>query len=588
MRAFRTLCILAVTSLGLVLTPVAGAARPATWTGTTYVASIHGRHLPWGMHGRRSFHVPSPRARAAIVGGSSISIEQAPWQATVFAAVPVEENGKVVGFVIYSCGGSILDATHILTVAACVYDPTTLAPLPAADIAVVTGVSNLSSTTEPNEQFRETSSLRVHPYFNYSAGPGTPDDVAVVTLSEALTLSSAAGTAVNLIDLAGPSATPSVGADLNFTGFGRETPGGEANGSLNSLSMTLGFSRRCGGEADAVFLCANASTGSACTGDAGSGLTTPGASPTLVGIMDTIEIVSGSHCTDGATAGFVNVTAPEIRDFIDGSETPPEAPRGGSGIEIAGVPVVGHSLTCSPGSWSGGPTFTYIFINSSGEQVLQSSSSPAYQLTTADVGRTILCELQATNAGGTAAVKTGALRPIEAGASTSKAQEELKAIAIAHEREEMERKAREAAESKPPNIATLQGSAEGAAATSPGEISLPSTSVPVQSNQALVKLDCTGSEDCHGKLTLIAKSTIKAKGKKKIKTVTIGAESFSISGDRTTTVKIDLDATGRALLTTGHGRLTAHLAILELEPGPKQTRSESVQLIQQKTHSKKR
>ena len=580
MRTFRISCILAVVSLGLVLAPIAGAARTPMWPGGTYVATVRSHsHVQWDMRARHSFfHVLSPRARAAIVGGSSISIEQAPWQATVLAAVPVEENGKVE-FVIFSCGGSILSPTQVLTAAACIYDPITRVPLPATNVAVVAGVSNLASKTEPNEQFREASSLRAHPYFNYSAGPGTPDDAAVVTLGNAFTLSSAPGTAVNSIGLADPSATLAIGTGVNFTGFGRETSGGAANGSLNALSMTLGFSSHCGGESDAVFLCASASTGSACTGDAGSGLTTSGAAPTLVGIMDTIEIVSGSRCADGATAGFVNVTAPEIQEFIDGSETPPEAPRGGSGIVIAGVPTVGHSLTCSPGTWSGGPTFTYDFVNSAGEQVLQSSSSPTYQLTAADVGRTILCELRATNVGGTAVVRTEALRPIEAdstptspgssnpttsGNNTSSTATPTSSITI------------------PPSSVT------GATATSPGEISLPRTSIPVQSDKALVKLNCTASDGCDGKLTLTAKSTVETRGEKKTRTVTIGTVSFSTPGDGTTTAEIDLNATGRALLNSNHGRLTARLAILELQPGPKRPRSETVELVQRTAHSKKK
>jgi hypothetical protein len=560
------------------------------WPGMTRVASLRGhRHVQWNMRTRHSFHGVSPHARAAIVGGNSTSIEQAPWQATVLSAVPIEENGKVE-FVIFSCGGSILDATHILTTAACVYDPITLTPLPATNVAIVAGVSNLSSTTEPNEQFREASGLRVHPYFNYSAGPGTPDDIAVVTLSNALTLSSAAGTAVNSIGLAGSGATPAVGANVDFTGFGRETASGSANGSLNSLSMSLEFPRRCGGEADAVFLCASAPTGSACTGDAGSGLTIPGAGPTLVGIMDTVEVVSGSHCANGATASFVNVTAPEIQDFISGSETPPEAPRGGDAIEIAGVPVVGHSLTCSPGSWSGEPVFTYNFVNSAGEQVLQSSSSPTYQLTTADVGRTIACELQATNAGGTGAVRTSALPPIEAEASSKLsgsyerpngeagvfvpsvlAQRNAESIAA-------ERKAKEEAEAR----------MRAATAKAPtGEVSLAGTAIEVQGDGvALVKLDCAGSESCTGKLALSA--TSRAKGKRqKSRTITIGTDEFLVADGATNIAHVKLDAAGRKLLANARQHLAARLEIQKLTPAPEHTLIANVHLAGQKLPTKR-
>jgi len=68
----------------------------------------------------------------------------------------------------------------------------------------------------------------------------------------------------------------------------------------------------------------------------------------------------------------------------------------------------------------------------------------------------------------------------------------------------------------------------------------------------------------------------------------IGTESFSASAAGTMTVEIDLNATGRVLLISDHGRLTARLAILELQLGPKPPRSESVQLVQRKTHSKKK
>jgi hypothetical protein len=119
--------------------------------------------------------------------------------------------------------------------------------------------------------------------------------------------------------------------------------------------MTVGFSRQYGGEVDAVFLCASTPTGAGCNGDSGSGLTY-GSIPVLVGIMDTGEIVSGEPCSGGSDNGFVNVAAPEIREFIEGSENPPIAPRGG-GVTIHAVPKVGDMATCESGSWSGSPTF---------------------------------------------------------------------------------------------------------------------------------------------------------------------------------------------------------------------------------------
>jgi hypothetical protein len=115
--------------------------------------------------------------------------------------------------------------------------------------------------------------------------------------------------------------------------------------------------------------------------------------------------VNGERCAHDADNGFVNVAAPEIRDFIEGSEDPPLAPRG-RGVVIRGVTTVGHALTCEPGSWSNGPTFAYSFVNSANGQVLQMGASATYALTEADVGRPISCEVTASNAGGTGLART--------------------------------------------------------------------------------------------------------------------------------------------------------------------------------------
>ncbi len=121
-----------------------------------------------------------------------------------------------------------------------------------------------------------------------------------------------------------------------------------------------------------------------------------------------------------------------------------------------------------------------------------------------------------------------------------------------------------------------------------GGISLAGTSLTVQSNgEALVKLNCLGIDSCRGKLTLTAKGaveakgrTVEARGKKKTCPVAIGTVSFSISGDETKTVKIKLDAAGRALLSADHRGCNASLAILELAPSPENTQTKAVRLVQ--------
>jgi Trypsin len=350
---------------------------------------------------RRARH----RAIAAVVGGTQDSIQELPWQVAVFAEFEVE--GEIVATL---CSGSIvLDLSHVLTAGHCVFNPVTRQRLPAEDFAVVAGVSSLKEiSTGPTSQERLVGGVRAHPYFNYAAGPGTPDDVAVLTLASPLEASSA----VTPVTMA-TSGSPPRGSHAVLSGFGEENPlTGELNGNLYSLGVELQESRRCGGPADALFLCGSNSAGTACSGDSG-GSVLGGESSNLVGVIDTVAVVGGQRCTRGALDGFANVTAPEIRDFVEGSESPPRAPQGGGGIVIRGFITVGNSLTCEPGSWTNSPSLTFAFIDDASGQTLQRGGSTTYALSGADVGRTIACEVAASNAGGTGTVKTAPLPPIK-------------------------------------------------------------------------------------------------------------------------------------------------------------------------------
>jgi hypothetical protein len=345
----------------------------------------------------------------AIVGGGPISVTEAPWQVKVEEIIPVAGQAQPEVFV---CGGSILSATKILTAAHCVFNESK--EVPAGDLLVTAGTSDFNLPELATEQ-RGVSAVRVHPDYAPNPAPteDVPDDVAVLTLSAALEL----GPAVEPIALATAGSLLPEGMLVNESGFGEEIPHAELSGALNAITMNLVSSRDCGQQADALFVCARSAKGSVCFGDSGSGLTIPGspatpgvdATPvTLVGVTDTTE----EKCAENALAGFANVTAPEIWDFIEGDETPPLAPRGG-GSTIVGTPELGQSLTCDPGTWSGSPTFTYVFINSANGQILQTSSSTTYSLSAADVGRAILCEVRATNPGGTGIVHTGVMTPIK-------------------------------------------------------------------------------------------------------------------------------------------------------------------------------
>jgi Trypsin len=492
----------------------------------------------------------------------------------VFAFIPVEVNGKK-GTLEEMCGGVIIGETQVLTAAHCTFDPATRQPAAPEDFVVVAGESDID-IKESTAQPVGVESVRVHPYFNYAAGPGAPDDVAVVKLAGPLNL---AGPAAHAIGLVAAGSIPTDGAQASVSGFGLQNATEELNGKLYSLGMGVGFSEQCGGEAGALFVCASAPAGSVCAFDEGGALVSTGPTPALLGILSTFEGRSKEECNDGSVASFTNLAAPEIRGFIEGEASPPMAPRGGTGLKVAGVPEAGQTLTCSAGNWSGEPTFTYAFIDSAEGQVLQSSASPTYQLTAADVGRAILCQVQAANAGGTAVERTTALPPIKA------------------------------APPSPPSGGGGSGSSGGGSSGSPQppttpttppaeapaaggvEVSLAGTSLGVRSSGVvLVKLECSGGrETCSGTLTLTAKETAQGRrAHKSSRTVTIGTTQFTIASGQVTTVKLDLNTAGRALLSAGHGQLSASLAIVEVGPGAGQPQARSVHLTLQHSGRKAR
>jgi len=475
----------------------------------------------------------------AIVGGAPISVGQAPWQVTVEAVFPTSKSS----FESILCGGSVIDASHILTAAHCVFIAAPDERIPPGDFTVRAGTSNLKSH-EAGELQDTVTSVRVHPYYTYipNSGHVNPDDVAVLELAQPLAL----GPAVAPISPTPLGVYSAEGTAVDFTGFGEENPSTkELNGELYSLGMNVGSSTQCGGEKgedNAVLLCARAPSGSPCDGDSGSALIAPGSSPELIGVMNDDAVIVGKGCTAGASSTFANVAAPEIQDFIDGSEEPPRAPRGGGASCTAANPIVGSSMTCQAGNWNNAPTYTYTFIASSNGEVLQSGASPEYKFSAAAEGSTIVMRLQATNAGGTGIDQTPPTGPIMPAAPAELEQ--------------------------PPAPS--------------GHVSLAGASIAVRSDgEAAVKLSCKGTGTCRGKLTLTIKRMTKKGKKKQTKTETIGTATFSIAPGRTATIELKLNRAGRALLGAHHGRLSATLSILKSSPAPAQAHTGNVRLVRQ-------
>jgi hypothetical protein len=132
----------------------------------------------------------------------------------------------------------------------------------------------------------------------------------------------------------------------------------------------------------------------------------------------------------------------------------------------------------------------------------------------------------------------------------------------------------------------LPGGLTAPSSSSPdATLSLARTRIAVARNgNALVKVDCAGTATCRAKLTLKMKRLVTVKGKKTLRTVTLGTSAaLSITAGKTATAQIRLDAAGRRMLSADHGRLALELALAT--PGHKQDLS--VVLIEQRTQGKR-
>jgi nucleoid-associated protein YgaU len=542
-----------LSSLAGILMQASGARANPVGTLRPIVTRVRLRDAP---QLRRALHVASHRAHAAIVGGSRISISQAPWQVLVVALISRSEA--------ILCGGSILNDQEVLTAGHCVYNPGTRSRIPTDQIVVLAGSSDVE-VTEPEEQFSVANEVRVHPYYVYNpeARSPAPDDVAVVSLKTPLALD----TFVQPIDLTAETLL-APGTAVNLTGFGEERPLAEFSGELHSIAMSLLSSRECGGEDDALFLCASTPVGSACLGDSGGALTLPGSGATEVGVTDTIQVIEGKLCLPGSGSGYANLAAPEIRDFVlDDDSSPPRAPRGGEAA-LRGMPDVGSTLTCESGFWSNSPAIEYVFINSAGQQVLQRGLAATYALSGADVGRTILCEVLASNAGGIGTQRTQALAPVrrtqqeeeaaaKAPAEEAAAKQQAEEVAAKHQAEAVAKAAAEAnaaatkkrQEEEAANAGVL-GSREG----SPDAVLVDSSLRVGVKGTVRVKIACpAGVDGCSGTVTLHTLSALAAgagdarTARKMI--VTLASGSFVAAGGQTKTVTLRLTAKARQLLS---------------------------------------
>ncbi len=251
----------------------------------------------------------------------------------------------------------------------------------------------------------------------------------------------------------------------------------------------------------------------------------------------------------------VNIVAPEV------------AVRGGGAV------VVGKTLWCSSGPWTGAPipTFSYRWLRDG--VAIGGAESNSYTVAVADEGHSISCEVTAADA---------------VGSRTAVSANSVAMREEARERREAEEAAATKKRQEEEALAALGKHQELAKIAAAGSVSVASSVIIVQSGaKATVKLTCTGRGTCAGKLTL----TVTSKGKqgKKGKAERIGAAAFCMPGGKGEVVTITLTTAGRTLLKAGHGKLSGSLTMVKSSAVPASTQHKIVELVQkQATKAKER
>jgi hypothetical protein len=198
-----------------------------------------------------------------------------------------------------------------------------------------------------------------------------------------------------------------------MAGFGRQSPTVQTSGPLSWMTGTVDPQGVCGPPSggltanNGILLCASNPASAVCNGDSGSGLVTTTGTPVLVGVVS----AGATACDTGSHGIFTYTGAPEILQFVQGNDSPPTAPRetNATFLQVKWDPplVVGNTLACSTGGWATPqPRFTYSFVNVVDGTALQSGPRTTYLVPASAIGASIVCEVTASNDGGTTLEET--------------------------------------------------------------------------------------------------------------------------------------------------------------------------------------
>jgi hypothetical protein len=288
-----------------------------------------------------------------VVGGQDAGSTDVPWQALVLPGNSL-------------CGGSILDATHVVTAAHCVYDRTSKTVTAPADVKVYAGITRYDQRN--NGQHPPVVAVAVDPDYDPFL---LTHDAAVLTLAAPLTFKSTVK-AIGLVPADWmPAPAPAV-TNYLLSGWGTTKPRPPDNSTnldqpSNTLQkVTIHPSTGCGvysGFDPATQLCAGETGKDACQGDSGGPLALDmgGGAYLLAGIVS-----AGLGCAAAGYPGlYTRVGNPGIRAFLtdrSGDPTTMSAPVNTARPAIGGTAKVGSLVTCSPGTWTNAHSLHYRFL----------------------------------------------------------------------------------------------------------------------------------------------------------------------------------------------------------------------------------
>lgn len=152
-----------------------------------------------------------------IVGGTNTTIAAHPWQVAITTNAAFQ-----------FCGGSIINASWVLTAQHCVADL-------SSDMRVVAGITNKSQQT--SGQIRAINAVTTFPGFT---DPTVGKDVALLHLSTPLDLSGANAKAISLVTAADAAAGATNGGVIStVTGWGTLSAGGTTPNILQTVDVPL-------------------------------------------------------------------------------------------------------------------------------------------------------------------------------------------------------------------------------------------------------------------------------------------------------------------------------------------------------------